>query len=149
MQNRSAPKAAVVPMLMYEDVAAAIDWLTQAFGLREALRFCDADGRVTHAQLLIHEHEVVVGWPGSGYQCPARHGHVCQSVLVHVPNVDGHYVHATARGARIISAPQTHPFGERSYEAADVEGQRWFFSQHVEDVAPQAWGATVAREPPR
>lgn len=144
MQNRSAPRATVVPMLMYEDVAAAIDWLTQAFGLRESLRFCDADGRTTHAQLLFEDHEVMVGWSGPSYESPARHGSVCQSVLVHVPNVDNHYVHALARGAKIISAPETQPFGERSYEAADIEGQRWFFSQHVEDVAPEAWGAIVA-----
>lgn len=65
-------------------------------------------------------------------------------MLVHVPNVDDHYVHAKGYGAKIISAPETQPFGERSYEAADIEGQRWFFSQHVQDVAPEEWGAKVA-----
>lgn len=144
MQNSSAPKASVVPMLMYEDVATAVQWLTSAFGFKEVLRFSDPDGRVTHAQLVIHEHEIMVGWPGSAYQSPARHGHVCQSVLVHVPNVDEHCRHAKSQGAKIITEPETQPFGERSYEAADLEGQRWFFSQHVADVPPQSWGAEVS-----
>jgi uncharacterized glyoxalase superfamily protein PhnB len=30
--NRSAPTATVVPILVYDDVARAIDWLCAAFG---------------------------------------------------------------------------------------------------------------------
>ena len=41
-----------VPMLSYEDVGAAAEWLAQAFGFREqAQRFTDEEGRVTHAEL--------------------------------------------------------------------------------------------------
>ena len=41
----------VIPMLSYEDGAAAIDWLVKAFGFDEQLRFTDDDGTVTHAEL--------------------------------------------------------------------------------------------------
>lgn len=145
MRNRSAPSAVVVPMVMYEDVAVAIAWLCKAFGLTESLRYAEPDGRVTHAQLMYGNHEIMVGWPGSGYQSPRRHGHGCQAVLVHVDDVDAHHAVAVAAGAEIVSRPETQPFGERSYEAIDLEGQRWFFSQHVSDVAPEAWGAIVVR----
>jgi uncharacterized glyoxalase superfamily protein PhnB len=30
--NRSAPRATVVPILVYEDVAKAIEWLCDTFG---------------------------------------------------------------------------------------------------------------------
>lgn len=146
MFNRSAPSAAVVPMVMYEDVASAVGWLTKAFGLREALRHSNEQGQVTHAQLLIAGHEIMLGWPGAHYLSPARHGHHCQSVLVHVADVDAHHLLAQQAGAKIISPLQTQPFGERSYEAEDREGHRWFFSQHVEDVAPEEWGAVVCIE---
>ena len=36
--NRSAPASTVVPILVYEDVNAAIDWLCGAFGFTERLR---------------------------------------------------------------------------------------------------------------
>ena len=36
--NRSAPKATVVPILVYEDVGKAIEWLCDTFGFRERLR---------------------------------------------------------------------------------------------------------------
>lgn len=47
MYNRSAPMAAVVPMVMYEDVAATISWLSRVFGIKECLRYSENDGRVT------------------------------------------------------------------------------------------------------
>jgi uncharacterized glyoxalase superfamily protein PhnB len=147
MRNRSAPSAIVVPMVMYEDVAAAIAWLVTAFGLTEILRFAEGDGRVTHAQLTYGNHEIMVGWPGPTYQSPKRHGNVCQAVLVHVDDVDAHHARAVAAGVEIASNLETQPFGERSYEAVDLEGQRWFFSQHVTDVAPEDWGASALKPP--
>jgi hypothetical protein len=36
--NRSAPRASVVPVLVYEDVGPAVDWLCSTFGFRERLR---------------------------------------------------------------------------------------------------------------
>ena len=49
--NRSAPRATVVPILVYEDVAKAIDWLCDTFGFTERLRAASPGGSVTHAQL--------------------------------------------------------------------------------------------------
>ena len=41
-----------VPMISYENVEAAIGWLSEAFGFRErGERFTDSDGRVTHVEL--------------------------------------------------------------------------------------------------
>jgi hypothetical protein len=33
--NRSAPRATVLPILVYEDVGEAIDWLCSVFGFTE------------------------------------------------------------------------------------------------------------------
>jgi PhnB protein len=61
------------PMVSYEDVAAAIDWLGDAFGFRErGERFADDDGRVTHAQLGLDGAVVMVGWPGPDFRSPAH-----------------------------------------------------------------------------
>ena len=58
-------------MLSYEDVAPAIDWLTEAFGFNESgPRYKDSDGRVTHAELELGGATVMVGWPGPGVPEP-------------------------------------------------------------------------------
>jgi uncharacterized glyoxalase superfamily protein PhnB len=63
---------------------------------------------------------------------------------VHVEDVDRHFEHAKRFGARIVETPNDKPFGERQYTVEDPEGHRWTFSQHVADVGPQQWGATLA-----
>ena len=141
--NRSAPRATVVPILVYEDVAAAVDWLCDAFGFTERLRAAGPGGVVSHAQLVVAEGALMLGRPGGEFR-PPRPGEVSQYVVVHVEDVEKHFEHARQRGARILKEPTDMPFGERQYTAEDPGGHRWTFSQSIADVAPEAWGA---REP--
>jgi len=142
--NRSAPAAIIVPVLIYEDVGKAIDWLCGAFGFTERLRAGGRDGRVTHAQLSVGEGAIMLGAQGAEFR-PPRSNEVNQYVLVHVEDVDRHFEHAKRSGARIIHPPANMPFGERPYTAEDFAGHRWTFSQSIADVAPEQWGATEAK----
>jgi len=142
--NRSAPKATVVPILVYEDVGQAIDWLCETFGFRERLRAGAPGGSVSHAQLDIGEGAIMLGRQGAEFRSP-RPNEVSQYVTVHVENVDQHFEHTRQCGARILKPPTDMPFGERQYTVEDLGGHRWTFSQSVADVAPEAWGATLAK----
>jgi len=144
VSNRSAPTATVVPVLIYEDVGEAINWLCRAFGFTERLRHAGRDGTVSHAQLAIAEGAIMLGRQGDTFR-PPRPGEVSQYVLIHVDDVDRHFEHAKQFGARIVKPLTNMPFGERLYTTEDHAGHRWTFSQHVADVAPEAWGATPAR----
>jgi len=143
--NRSAPKATVVPILVYEDVGKAIDWLCDTFGFRERLRAGAPGGRVAHAQLDIAEGAVMLGREGAEFR-PPRANEVSQYVTVHVDDVDKHFEHARQCGARILKAPADMPFGERQYTAEDIGRHRWTFSQSIADVGPEEWGATFRKD---
>ena len=140
MGNRSLPPGAVVPFLVYPDVARAIDWLCGAFGFRELLRTPpEPDGTIHHAQLAAGEGAIVLnGRPGHDFR--AENG---LTVLVRVDNVDAHCEHARTFGAKIIRHPRTAEFGERQYTARDVAGYEWTFSQTVADISPLDWGAIL------
>jgi uncharacterized glyoxalase superfamily protein PhnB len=142
--NRSAPTATIVPVVIYEDVGKAIDWLCGAFGFTERLRAGGRDGRATHAQLSVGEGAVMLGAQGAEFR-PPRSDEVNQYVLVRVEDVDRHFEHAQRSGARIVHQPTNMPFGERVYTAQDFAGHRWTFSQSIADVAPEQWGATEAK----
>jgi uncharacterized glyoxalase superfamily protein PhnB len=157
MAKNGAP--AIVPMLSYEDVAAAADWLTRVFGFRETLRFTEDDGTPSHVELRHGEGMVMLGRPGPDYQSPRRHRERCETtrkmyevpyvidgVWVSVDDVDAHFERAKAGGATILSEPEELPFGERHYRVEDAEGHRWMFSQHVRDVSPDEWGAETKEE---
>ncbi len=132
----------MIPMLTYEDVGAAADWLCSAFGFRESgERFSDDEGRVTHAELSYGDGEVMLGFASPHYLSPRRHAAECEhaarwldnpyvvdGVLVHVDDLDEHLARAREAGAEILRGPDDQPFG-RLYSAADVEGHRWMFVQ--------------------
>jgi len=142
--NQSAPAAGVVPILIYADVGKAIDWLAHAFGFKERLR-AERRGVVGHAQLVVAGGALMLGRQGAEYH-PPRPGEIQQYVHISVDAIDAHYDRARGAGARIVQPPHDMPFGERQYTAEDPEGHRWVFSQHIADVAPHEWGATLARE---
>ncbi len=144
LENRSIPSVTVIPVLVYEDVAEAVEWLSDAFGFVERLRIGDH-----RSQLSIGDGAMVVAgrrvssgsWSSDPVEFrPPRRGVVSHSVTVRVPDIDAHYERARANGARIVEAPSDHPYGERQYAAEDLAGHRWTFSQSIADVAPEEWG---------
>ena len=132
----------MIPMLTYEDVGAAADWLCSAFGFRPSgEQYRDEEGRVTHAELEYGDGEVMLGFASTDYRSPRRHAQECEQaakwldnpyvvdgVLVQVEDLDGHLERARSAGAEILRGPDDQPFG-RLYTAADVEGHRWMFVQ--------------------
>jgi len=138
-------RRSATPMLSYEDVGKAVDWLSTAFGFRErGERYTDDAGHVTHAELELDGALVYLGWPGEDYMSPAHHAEVCDhaqrwsavpyivnGVHITVDGVDEHAARARAAGATILREPTDEPYG-RSYNAADLEGHRWMFMQATE-----------------
>jgi PhnB protein len=132
----------ITPYLLYEDVAGALEWLASAFGFEERLRFADDNGTVTHAEMTVDDAAFMLGHPGPEYRSPKRLGGVTQLVHVYVDDVDAHFERASKAGATINAEPADQEYGDRRYDAEDLEGHRWSFAQHVRDVAPSEWGAS-------
>jgi uncharacterized glyoxalase superfamily protein PhnB len=141
--NRSMPSCTVIPVLVYDDAAAAAAWLCETFGFTE--RWGAGDDRV---QLAVGDGAVVVSErpdSASGEERrPPSKAHGCHSVIVRVDDVNRHYEHALRRGAPILDPPTDHPSGERQYTAEDPGGHRWSFSESIADVAPEKWCGTSA-----
>jgi uncharacterized glyoxalase superfamily protein PhnB len=146
MVNRSSPTATVIPVLGYEDVSTASDWLCDAFGFRVRLRIGNH-----RTQLVFGDGAVIVTERRMGQGIDAPHpaaprpphlDELSHAVHVRVADVDRHYEHARQRGARILRPPADYPYGERQYTAEDLGGHRWTFSQSIADVAPEDWGGT-------
>ncbi|HEY7003510.1 MAG TPA: VOC family protein [Gaiellaceae bacterium] len=135
------PTPRVTPYLLYEDVAGALAWLSEVFGFEERLRLTDERGVVTHAEMKIADGLVMMGDPGDAYRSPKRLGARTALVHVYVEDVDAHYERAKAAGAEIIAEPIDQPYGDRRYDAYDLEGQFWSFAQHIRDVPAAEFGA--------
>jgi uncharacterized glyoxalase superfamily protein PhnB len=132
----------VVPMLSYEDVGRAADWIVEAFGFEEVERYED-ERTVTHVTLRLGDGIVFFGNPGPEYRGPRKLAETCEAarrmletpyvvdgVFVEVGDIDAHHERARAAGATILTELEDNPgVGQRQYRAEDIEGHRWMFAQ--------------------
>jgi uncharacterized glyoxalase superfamily protein PhnB len=121
----------VTPYLLYEDAAAALDFLSRAFGFEELRRITGPGGRVDHAEMRIGDGEVHLGQPGEPTS-PNRLGGTAVQLYVYVADVDAHFTRASGAGAEIVDEPADQEYGDRRYHARDPEGHAWYFAQRRE-----------------
>jgi uncharacterized glyoxalase superfamily protein PhnB len=122
LEGRSKPTPSDWPRLsssvFYQDAAAAIDWLCEAFGFEVRLKVEGDNGRIEHSELTY-----------GGGACT-------QSIMFFVDDAMAHCAHARASGARIVEEPATHDYGEDnwpdlSYGALDPEDHVWWITQRL------------------
>ena len=75
-----------------------------------------------------------VGLPSIHGQSP-KEG-VSAMLYIYVDDVDAHYQRAQAAGAAVALELANQPWGDRRYQASDLEGHQWSFAQHMFDVVP-------------
>jgi uncharacterized glyoxalase superfamily protein PhnB len=128
---------AIYPRLGYLDERAAIEFLTRAFGFRERIEARrEHDGHVL-AWLEHGDGVVMVGHAQHdvhGIYSPREAGLATCMLNVTVDDVDAHHAIAVAAGAVVTLELSDAFFGERRYEAADPEGNRWHFGEPLASV---------------
>ena len=136
IQNRSVPDASVIPELAYDDVLEASEWLCNAFGFKERLRIG------AHRVQLVFGNGALIAIERDK-TAANRSDALTHAVLVRVDDADRHQEQAVKAGARILQPPTDFPYGERQYNAEDIGGHRWTFSESIADVDPASWGGTL------
>jgi uncharacterized glyoxalase superfamily protein PhnB len=119
----------IIPYLFYDDVGAAVEFLTRAFGFVELMRTATPGGGV-HAQVKLGDQIVMLGQGATdkAYATPSRlNGRVTSGVFVYLDETDQHFITAKAEGAEIVEPLADLAYG-RSYTVRDPQGHTWFFT---------------------
>ncbi|AVV47141.1 VOC family protein [Streptomyces sp. ID05-04B] len=134
---------AVIPHIMVDDAAAAIDFYRRAFGAREDFRIDAPSGGILHAEITVGRSALMLGDAGaeasaSSFAAPASLGGGT-SVMLHVfvPDVDSLAERAEAAGAEILQPPTDMFHGDRTVIVKDPAGHMWVFLSHKEDVSQE------------
>ena len=145
-QNPPEGSPRLSPMLFYEDVAAALEFLEKAFGFETRMTLPGPDGSIMHAEMQIRDAVIMLGPPTDerGMKSPRKLSGVNQSLYCFVDDVDAHCKRAGASGATVVSEPEDMFWGDRTYYVQDCEGHHWNFAQRVRDVAPEDMKPPVA-----
>ena len=109
--------------------APVIDFLKRAFDAEEVGRYQTPDGVIRHATVKVGDSYLELGDAHGPYQPTER------MFYLYVPNCDELYLRAIAAGARSISEPTDHPYGDRSGAVKDAFGNEWWIATHINDVA--------------
>ena len=134
-EHRRTPS--IYPRLAYRDEVAALGFLVRVFGLveRRESRMEHPDGML--AWLELGDGVVMIGRAGEerhGLHSPLETGAATAMVNVYVHGIDEHYRRAEAAGARIVTPLEDMFWGDRRYEALNLEGHRWHFAERRSDI---------------
>lgn len=124
------PGQSIFATLRYKDAAAAIAFLTKAFGFTEVVAHRGDDGVVEHAQLAYRGTSIMFG-----QERPSEYDEIIKDVdraalYVVVRDPDAHCATARAAGAEIVMEPHDKDYGSRDYVAKDPEGNVWNFGTY-------------------
>ena len=134
----------VYARLAYNDEVAARDYLVRVFQLEEIREARFDTGTSVLAWLRVGDGVLMIGKANAEVHqiySPSSVGNTTVQMMVHVHDIDAHYAHAVAEGANITMAVEDAFYGERRYEATDLEGHRWHFGERFDDI--RARGGSV------
>jgi uncharacterized glyoxalase superfamily protein PhnB len=120
----------IIPVLVYADIAAAHDFLVNAFGFSSGGVHRDAEGRAVHGEVRLGDFVIWLHREVGDLRLasPRSASFNTSGLTVYVTDVDAHFTRARLAGATIESEPRDMDYGQREYGAVDPEGHRWWFA---------------------
>lgn len=128
----------VMPYLIVDGAAAAIDFYKSVFGAVERMRMPGPDGRLGHAELEVGESVIMLADenPEMGIHGPKNIGGTPVTLHVYVEDSDAAFERALDSGATLLRPIEDQFYGDRSGQFEDPFGHKWNVATHVEDVPP-------------
>jgi PhnB protein len=129
----------VIPYLIIDGAARAIDFYRDVFGAVEVMRMPGPEGRIGHAEIKIGDSHIMLAdeHPEQGFRSPTSIGGTPVSIMVYVENADRCFEAAVERESKVVEPLQNKFYGDRSAQVIDPFGHFWTIATHVEDVPPE------------
>ncbi len=129
----------VMPYLIVNGAAKAIEFYKKIFGAKEIMRMADPEGRVGHAELQIGDTRICLAdeYPQMGARSPQTIGGSPVSLFTYVKDADSTVKQAVAAGAKLTREVADQFYGDRMGSIEDPFGHTWYIATHKEDVPPE------------
>lgn len=116
-------------VFVVSDVAASLAHYEEALGFEEAFRYGEPlfYGGVCRGSVTIHLQDT------KETERPVGHG----LLYVFVDDADAAHRELQERGARILKAPETYPYGMRDFNVADPDGNELVFGSEADPDNPR------------
>jgi PhnB protein len=136
----------VVPYLIVDGAAEAIDFYKSVLGASERMRMGGAEGKVGHAELEIGDSVIMLAdeHPELNARGPKSIGGTSVMLHVYVEDADAAFQRAVGAGAKPLQAVEEKFYGDRRGTFEDPFGHQWDVATHVEDVPPEEMSKRMA-----
>ena len=141
---------AVLPHLVVDDAAAAIDFYVKAFGAVERGRVPGPDGKLIHAAVDVNGSTVMLNddfpeMSGGKSMTPKALGGTPVTIHLVVTDVDKKFQQAVDAGATVVMPVEDQFWGDRYGMLRDPFGHKWSLGQPVREVSPDEIAAAVSQ----
>jgi uncharacterized glyoxalase superfamily protein PhnB len=117
------------PFLGYQDIPAAVAWLSDAFGFEKGAVIPSSGKSIVHAEMHIGDGVIILesATQKTTWNAPATHG-----IYIYVGDVDAQFSRAQKAGAKIVRQIENTIWGDgtRSFRVLDPEGYQWCFGNY-------------------
>ncbi len=133
----------IVPHLVIQGAAKAIDFYKKAFGAVEQVKMATLDGKIMYASLKIGDSYLMLcdEFPDMGGckspKSPLSLGGASVTIHLNVEDADAVFARAVAAGATATMPPADMFWGARYGKLVDPFGHDWSISTLKEDVSPE------------
>ena len=140
----------LIPHLVVDDAAGAIEFYKKAFGAEEIARCPSPDGKkLMHVELMIGGRPIYLAddfpeFCGGKARTPKSLGASPVNIHQYVTDCDAAMKRAEAAGATVTFPPTDMFWGDRYGKVDDPYGHVWAFATHLRDPSPEEM-ATAAQ----
>ena len=139
---------AVIPHLVVDDAAAAIDFYVKAFGATELGRVPGPDGKLIHAALTVNGSTVMLNddfpeFNDGKSTTPTALGGTPVTIHLTVTDVEAKFAQAVEAGAVVVMPLEDQFWGDRYGMVRDPFGHQWSLGQPVREVSPEEIAAAM------
>lgn len=137
--NPEANTPMLVPHLVVDDAAAALDFYAKAFDAVEMARIPGPEGKLIHPAFQINGFMVFVNDDFPEFcegksSTPAALGGTSVTLHLHGPDVEGRFQRALDAGAAVVSPLEDQFWGDRYGVVRDPFGHQWSLAETVREV---------------
>ena len=140
----------IAPSIRVKDMRKSLDFYTNTLGFQASNKLTRKDGTVAHASVgfdspllmlspveyvrtLLTKEDLAKNKPGIGVEFNIG--------MVGAKTIDTFFAEVKAKGVTVIHEPKTEFWGDRQFTVKDPDGYALTFSEHINDVTPEAWTA--------
>ena len=121
----------ITPCISVRDAARQIEFLEKAFDAKLLEKHLHPSGKVAHAVVQVGDSRIMLSDENAEFPATPT------LFVLWSEKTDELYKRALAVGATSVREPADMFYGDRTGGVKDMNGNQWWLSTHVEDVAPE------------